>query len=49
VILLLTGIRSPDMLGPDVPLRTEPLSVSIDGKYDPVEALEEVLGSPYVL
>jgi len=49
VILLLTGIRSPDMLGPDVPLRTEPLTVSIDGKYDPVEALEEVLGSPYVL
>jgi cell division protein FtsZ len=49
VILLLTGIRSPDMLGPDVPLRTEPLSVSVDGKYDPVEVLEEVLGSPYVL
>ncbi|MCS7103830.1 MAG: hypothetical protein NZ992_08150, partial [Candidatus Korarchaeum sp.] len=49
VILLLTGIRSPDMLGPDVPLRAEPISISVDGRYDPVEALEEILGNPYVI
>ncbi len=51
VILLLTGIKSPDVLGPEGSRRMEEKWIPVinDGNSNPVEVVEEVLGRPHVL
>ncbi len=51
VILLLTGIKSPDVLGPEGSRRVEErwISIANDGNSDLTEIVEEVLGRPHIL
>ncbi len=53
VILLLTGIKSPDVLGPERVGPIQPVIstgiTAVDGQYDPVSVIEDALGRAYVL